>query len=749
MVCMVCGLLCLVVPARTGRCDDIVPAPVQWQVKADTIHYDQTNDVYTCQGHVRIHREGRTLTADRVRVDQKSRQALAEGQVRLLSGQDVLSGRRLELDLDTETGRLYDGALFFDDHHFYLSGREIHKTGEKTYFIEEASATSCDGERPNWELTSRNLKVTMEGYGIAKHATFRLKHVPILYSPYFIFPAKNGRQTGLLMPEAGTSDRKGDRYLQPFFWAIHRSMDATFFTDYMSLRGTRLGAEYRYVADLKSRGTLMADGFEDSKVDDRQGDNSLKWGYEDAPTDLDRPNRDRYWFRAKMDQALPGAVTAKLDLDVVSDQDYLLEFQNGFNGFERTREYYLGVFGRDIDDYNDTLRTNRLNLNRSWAGYSLNVDAAWNDNVILRRRDDQPDTTLQYLPQVTFDGTKKRIAGSALYFDLLSEYAYFHRSEGARGHRADGYPRIYWPTRPLNAFSFEPSVGLRQTVWHTEHDAFAGEGRRYDFSRTIYDARLNTSTDFFRVFNLNRAGFDRLKHTVKPQATYIYTPEQDQDDLPYFDALDRIDRENAIVYSLTNTLVARRKIAQTQGALASRYTYTPFLRFKLEQRFDINIYNQSAPEGNENERKYQPFSDVLLELDITPGRYLFLDGDARWSAYDGEFYAYNANARLGDNRGDSLSINYLFTREGDLQGGTVQNPTHSIIVSGALRISRQWLLRGDFERNIEDNRHIESTLGISYQSQCWGIDVDYTEQEAYNQSIQVMIHLLGLGAFGN
>lgn len=722
-------------------------SPLSWKINADSITYDKTQDEYTAEGNVRIEREGRILTADWAQINQTSREARAEGNVTLLSGADTMTGERLDFHLDSEKAQLYKGKLFLAENHMYLTGSKIDKTGPQTYVLKDVTATSCDGDNPDWKITGKDLKVTIEGYAFAKHAAFWARQMPLLYTPYMAFPVKLKRQTGLLMPEFGFSDRKGYQYLQPFFWAISQSTDATFYLDYMSERGIRPGIEYRYVAGESSRGTLMADGFNDREVDDGQGDNSLKWGYNDGTVDYPRPNDDRYWFRAKADHALPGGMIAKLDLDLVSDQDYLKEFQNGFNGFEETRSYYLETFGRDIDDYNDPIRLNRLNVNRTWSGYALNMDARWNDNVIARRQL-ETDNTLQYLPQITFDGTKKKIADSVFYFDLLTEYSHLFREEGQRGHRADLYPRVYYPTRLLSVLSVEPSAGLRQTAWHLDDDTTTAEGERDDYYRAIYDLALKTSTDVYRVFDINMAGCDRLKHAIKPEVIYTYVPDDDQEDLPDFDALDRIEAENLITYSITNTFVARSQRALPEGAKGSRNDYTPFLRVKLSQQFDIDVYNETVPAGMESQRQYQPFSDVLAELDITPGRYVYLDGDALWSPYDGQFHGYNTTARLWDDRGDNVGLNYRFTRETVTKEGVKVPPVQSIDLFGTLALTARWRLRGKYERDMENDRLIEVGGGILYQAQCWGIGLDYTEEEDYNRSIQVMVKLLGIGSFG-
>ena len=180
-----------------------------WHISADQIHFDREKDEYLARGNVSIMRKNRTLTADTVRLNQGTKDAVAQGNVRLVSGDNVLSGQRLELNLESETGTLVDGTVFIAPNHLYLSGKRIRKTGIQTFSAEKARITSCDGPDPDWKITGSDLKVTIEGYGFAKHTTLWAGKVPVFYSPYLIFQVKLRRQSGLLMPEIGYSDRKG------------------------------------------------------------------------------------------------------------------------------------------------------------------------------------------------------------------------------------------------------------------------------------------------------------------------------------------------------------------------------------------------------------------------------------------------------------------------------------------------------------------------------------------------------------
>ena len=296
-----------------------------WHIVADEIGYDDRTNQYIARGNVTITKEGKTLSADYVRFDQKNMEVFAEGHVIMSVGKGLLTGKVLEMDLNTEKGRLYNGTVFLDENHFYIKGDKIEKTGKDTYTAKKASITTCDGDRPAWKITGRKLNVTIEGYGFVNHAALWAKKIPLLYAPFLAFPVKSKRQSGLLFPQFGFSDRKGEEYVQPLYWAINDSSDATFYFHYLRKRGIKLGLEYRYVLDPNSKGTLMLNHLDDEQVDDGSENSSENWGYTDD--DTLRPNTDRYWFRMKNDQELPYGFSAKLDLDVVSDQDYLNEFR--------------------------------------------------------------------------------------------------------------------------------------------------------------------------------------------------------------------------------------------------------------------------------------------------------------------------------------------------------------------------------------------------------------------------------------
>ncbi len=722
-------------------------ADVPYHIKADSLSYDDSTKTYRARGYVTITKGNLSLSADAVDLDAETKKAVAWGNVRFMSGEDWLTGTRLEINLDTGIGTLYDGTLFIKESHFYVRGGKVEKIGKDSYHIADGRFTACDGDSPTWEITAKDLSVTIEGYGMVKHATFWADSIPILYTPFLVFPAKIKRQTGLLVPHVSYSNRDGFQYNQPFFWAIRESSDATFYEHYMADRGFKHGVEYRYVRDAESKGAVMYDLLYDRQIDDGTADS-----YEGFRGDDElRLNRKRWWFRMKNDQNLPAGFKAKLDVDLVSDQDYLREFRGGYSSLAANESYFYKEFGRELDDYSDTIRLNQLNLNRGWDKYSLNVDFRWYDNVIIRKND-LPDDTQQNLPSVNFTGSKQKISVTPLYFDLESSCDHFWRDVGTRGYSVDLYPRVYYPVRLGKYFEFEPSVGVRETLWQVEEyeDEVSGKEDQLQ-SREMYDLKADLSTEISRVFNLKGRTVDKIKHAVRPQVVYEYIPDVKQEDFPGF--VGTIAEKNLVTYSLTNYFTARTSEQpkpdsetqlegeQEQGPLLPKYSYHDFCRIKLTQSYDMT---EARREENGEERR--PFSPVKGEVEFRLSRYVDLQGDAEWSFYDDQFKSYNSILILCDRRGDRGSVDYRYTRE----SGNGEPGTRSILTKILLKLFDPVSVYWEHERSLMDNQGVRSVVGFKYEPQCWSLDFSFTDdREMDEQEYSVQVGLYGLGEFGS
>jgi LPS-assembly protein len=494
----------------------------------------------------------------------------------------------------------------------------------------------------------------------------------------------------------------------------------------------------------------------------------------------------------KADQVLPHDLTARLDLDIVSDQDYLHDFKHGYNGYGQTNRYFEKEFGRSLDDYDDSTRLNRFHLHRIWSQSSLYAELRWYDNVIKRRWRDE-NTTLQQLPLIEFDTARQPFLNSLFYYDLDATYKYYYRADTnslfMQGHLLDAHPRIFLPFRYQHYLTIEPSVGLRETLWHsrdTDRDIYqAGldwEDEKAFQHRELYDLRLDISSDLEKIFQPQQMDtIDKIKHRITPRMVYDFTPRRHQDHYPRFESieeedsghitiddslslLDRIEDQNRLTYSITNTFTARTKaaaavsetVADGNPPPSERRHYRHLARFKIQQSY---VFDESDVDDDE------PFSDIEAELDLYPTSWLSLETDARWNPYEKGFAAHSAAISLNNAAGNRLYLEHRYSRNYDeSETETISTATDAVITiydadsdtyenAESIRAGLQYVfserLNGysEYEHNIEEDETIETRLGLHYRSQCWSLDLSYTDDED-DTAIAFVINLHGLGEIG-
>ena len=142
--------------------------------------------------------------------------------------------------------------------------------------------------------------------------------------------------------------------------------------------------------------------------------------------------------------------------------------------------------------------------------------------------------------------------------------------------------------------------GCAGDLWRPDKKEFGPEDKKF-YHRELYDTRLDLFSEIYSVFHTEGKTIEAIKHTIRPRIIHDFIPDVDQDDLPNFDSIDRIANKNLLTYSLTNTLTSKtrkkgsfdisHRIDKTQATIidsAADYSYNDFLRFELEQSYDIN-----------------------------------------------------------------------------------------------------------------------------------------------------------------
>lgn len=709
-----------------------VPADAPVKIEADNLAYDNTRDVYSAQGNVVITYGDGVLTAASAEYDRKNNLATAQGDALLKMAEDSLQGDKIVVNVEDKTGVSYNSKAFYARNHFYIKGDKIEKTGENSYRIENPLATTCDGDDPAWQLAGSEMKVTIEGYGWVNNARFMTKGVPVIYTPIIAFPAKTKRQTGLLLPYLAYSrDKDGVDVEIPFFWAINPQLDATFYSRYMEKRGFKQGVEFRYFAGSRSFGTFYGDFMEDNKhvTETFSAKQSRDW----------QGMHRRWSYYLNHQTNFDPQFYVRTDLRRVSDSWYFRDF-NAHN-------YYLSNYS--ISEA-DPFRKVPFQGNESlpFLESSARVFKGWNNYNLMARissRDDfaavNNDRTLQQYPEIVFTGIKQPLFSTPVYFEFAGTYDYFYRGEGQKGHYVDFAPTLSLPFNLGHYAKITPQIVFRETYWNRDDDQASSDNRSGD--RTVFNVGLGISSRLSRVFDVNIQNWEKVRHEIKPEIFYSYIPDIRRENLP--DYLPKINslmenftsfdtgnanyltEQNAVAWSLTNTLTARVKNK------IGEHSYLELLRLKLFQVYDINEAKKDMA-GVTAERR--PMSDIGMELNLKPHPYLSFAARNKYSPYSG-WKEMNYDLSLIDWRGDRLTAGYRYTLN------SIEEINLDLKAVITERLSGHFVVRLD----QFNNRTVESTVGLTYTEQCWGVGVDYTKTYD-DERVMLKISLAGLGMFG-
>ena len=184
------------------------------------------------EGGVRVLYQDIEIRCDELDYDRASGDIVARGNVIVDRGPSRFTAAEASFNLLTKTGIFHDATAFVDPMYSF-TGRQIEKLDETHYRIDHATFTTCSTDgRPPWSFTVRSAMVEEEGLGHFKSVAVKVQGVPVFYLPYMVWPIKQERSPGLLMPRLGYSNRRGFNIGLPVFVPLGRSYDTTVFGDF-------------------------------------------------------------------------------------------------------------------------------------------------------------------------------------------------------------------------------------------------------------------------------------------------------------------------------------------------------------------------------------------------------------------------------------------------------------------------------------------------------------------------------------
>ncbi len=225
--------------------------------ESDTLEYDENLDVVTATGNVRVRRDGRTLTADKVVYDRRAGTVSASGNVLVDSGDGIRAvADGFELTESLRDGAIDNVLLILADGSRLAAKTGVRENGLST--LNRATYSPCKvvdeagcPQKPVWQLKAvRVVHDPERGRVFYTGARLEMFGVPVIALPRLSHPdGFDKNQSGLLSPNVRLTRELGGELRVPYYFALAPDRDLTVTGHVFTAVAPLVGLEYRQLLD--------------------------------------------------------------------------------------------------------------------------------------------------------------------------------------------------------------------------------------------------------------------------------------------------------------------------------------------------------------------------------------------------------------------------------------------------------------------------------------------------------------------
>ncbi|HEV2148556.1 MAG TPA: putative LPS assembly protein LptD, partial [Longimicrobiaceae bacterium] len=527
--------------------------PVQYRGRDAVFRADSS--VLVLRGEAEVERAGQKLTADTIVYQDRSRVARAFGSPKVSGEGQNIAGDVLVYDLDRRVAVVEGGRTqYASGATWYVYGQRVAAEQQTDRIYAQGSTfTSDEREEPQYHFRAGKVMVMRDRLLVGRPAVLYFRNVPVAWLPFIVQDMEKGRRSGILTPRFGINDvvRNSSGYQRQisnvgYYWAINPYLGAQVSTEWRSNSYTSLtGAlDFNWRRRFLSGSASWQQYFPDDGAKQRTLSGQGNWRPDERST-----------------VAFSGSYASSSEYVRRRSVDPLEAVQNLNSTFSVDRRFDWGQVNLGARR-SQSLGDGRL----EWTFPSFGITP----NTVTLFRSASPEQASWYNDVTVTLGLTASQTGLRLPGDTLRAVGAFRALEDRRGQaQLNNSVRVGNLTmnnnaslnrnaltgllpRPLLArvpgidtasftddqgrwtsgISYQqgligstfiaPSLSLRQEfVRDTTSERFGADGFVAGPVRTDFGATLNTDLyGFFPGF----AGMERIRHHVKPNLTFTYSP---------------------------------------------------------------------------------------------------------------------------------------------------------------------------------------------------------------------------------
>ncbi|MDE7469058.1 MAG: LPS assembly protein LptD [Desulfovibrionaceae bacterium] len=703
-----------------------------WKITAENLSSSVQSTVVEASGNVVITNGAITLKADYIRYFTDTQWVYLRGNV-LLHFEDnaVIKADEAEINTENLKGFMMNASIQLEDPFVLITGKEVERKGDKSYFFRNATVTSCDAEVPPWEFSARLIDVYIDGYTVLYDSTVNIYGMRTITIPSLLIPSNVSRQTGFLMPSLAFSNNKGASLEIPFYWAIDEHNDLLFTANVMSKKGVMLGSRYRARYKEYQKIWLAGNWIYETNLDNLRSP---------VTKDTYTPSNNRYWIRGMADTSIGySRWNFQMNVDYASDLSFMSDYKNGMLGSNATLNETFDFFGRELNP----IRQNRISeavISRSYNRFGLAFSARYEEDLLSMQNaiTATDGMAVQELPSAELFVYRQGIFGDLpitkylpFEFETNLQTTYFMRNSSNHGFRAVFNPTIYLPMQ-WDYISITPLVKLNQRAYFnttTKNPNGSLSPKQNQHYVMIPEYTIQAESTLSRPYKIHTdtplstnkpTKWSGIMHTIQPFLSYTYRHNVDQSRLPEYTLLDRLEAINAIRYGFTTSLVRKREhlittFDEESGALSTHtdYDYLRFLSLTIEQSF--------LPSREGTQYKYN-----LLPVELTLKYYITSTFSLRTFTKIDSIYG---DLIRTDVTAEYLIKDFRLALGYDFQEKRIEyyqpEKINSIYVEIETPVFYSLQINGRYAHDIKRDKPSEIIAELRYVNQCYSIGLRY------------------------
>jgi len=575
-------------------------------VNGDTVEYLTESQEVTAAGNVEIIYGGSRLTCEKISVNTKTKQGVAEGNARLEDENGVIEGEKIVYDFQAKTGTIVNAG--FRANPYFGKARKVERLGESEFIARYRHITTCSFDRPHYRIASKQMSILPGDKIETKDDILYLGGFPILYLPRFNHILEDPMMHVRLVP--GKSKDWGYYMLSAWRYTLADHVNGRAYLDYRSKLGWAEGFGLNYLTSYVGKGDLKV------------------YYTDEKPTNLE-DNVTRNEFQRYL-------VRWRHKWDIGRQTNFVSEIYK--IGDERRK--YLDPNANFLKDYfYREYEKDSQPLTYALFHHSFNYSSL---DILAQARINQWYDQVSKLPEVKYTLPSYKLGETPLYFENNSVLTNFNKKASTAPvsldevsvTRFDFINKLSMPMK-LAFLEFTPFVKDRQIIYDKGAD---GESLPVN---TVFYAGADLSTKFYRIYNIKTnvlgLGLNGLRHIVTPTIGYSYNhaPTIQNNKLKQIDSVDLLTSGNAANLGLSNKLQVKRKDKKGKEVtvdfldvnVSTTYSFAPHLVYGTSPYTQYDELVVDLPDINKEYKRGASFSDIFVKYKILPYSWLRVEGD--------------------------------------------------------------------------------------------------------------------------